>query len=284
MEVLYEKYQNIILCFGPKYRKCQLLDNVLDFKTFEKNMGVDKFIVQLMFDPTDAKFIYVVLFHHQSIHLSKTDMFKKFLDVLASRYHKNDESRKQKFLSESKDIEKSSTDIMAYDRTHIESTFITKHELKSFFLKSIDGKNKKSSFIVHNYMHRMFLLEIPRAPLCGKHTVLTKQEARELCSEHLMTSKFKLPAIQLNDPQVIWCGGRSGDIIKIEANSELCGRSIRYRLVKTAGGKAQGNEYSDEEDESDDEVNTHSEANDQSDAEEVDEVDEVEEVEVEEAF
>ncbi len=273
MEVLYEKYQNIILCFGPKYRKCDLLDEVLDAKTFEKNMNTSKFIIHLMFDSFDMKFFYVVLFHHQSLYLTKTDIFKKFLDILANKYHKIDGARKQKFLSSKKNITIDIASVMAFDRTHVESIFITKLELKSFFLKSIEGKNKKSNFTVHNYLHRMFLLEIPRAPLCGKHTVLTKQEARELCSEHLMTSKFKLPMISPNDPQVIWCGGRSGDVIKIEVNSELCGRAIRYRLVKPTAGKAQSNEYSDDEDVSDEETDAKSNDNEQSDVdEEVDDV------------
>lgn len=279
MEILYEKYQNVLLCLGPKYRNWILLDKELNNNDFEKKMTNDKYVLHLSFDQHDNKFVYVVLFHQFSPYLAKTETFRKFLSLLINKYHKNDMVEKKKFLQKhftNTSNDQSINKIMMYEKNHIETMFITKKELSTYFIRNIQTENKKINLIVHNYLHKRFLLEITNGPLCGKHTVLTKQEARELCAEHLMTSKFKLPFILITDPQIIWCGAKIGDIVKIEINSELAGRSIRYRLVVPQNGKIQGIELSDDDIEDtndiiDDDIEDTNENNDEVENEEVEE-------------
>jgi DNA-directed RNA polymerase subunit H (RpoH/RPB5) len=251
---LYEKYQNIILCLGEKYRNWFILDKQLSDSEFDKLMSNQKYVIHLTYNPEDEKFVYVVLFHTNSIYLSKTESFRKFLDNLISKIHKQDINTKQKFLEkiievENKQKNKIITRIMTSNKKGIETIFITKRELTTYFLRNIQSKNEKINLIVHNYLHKHFLIDISEGPLCAKHTRLTKIEAIDLLSRQLMTSAYTLPRIIINDPHIIWCGAKVGEIVKIEVNSELAGKCLRYRIVAPLSGKLQNSDILIEEEE-----------------------------------
>jgi DNA-directed RNA polymerase subunit H (RpoH/RPB5) len=270
---LYEKYQNIILCLGEKYRNWYLLDKVLSDSEFDKLMNQQKYIIHLTYNPEDELFVYIVLFHTTSIYLSKTESFRKFLDTLSSKIHKQDINKKQKFLEKIYDIDskqktKLINRIMTENKKKIEAIFITKRELTTYFIRNIQSKNEKIKLVVHNYLHKHFLIEISEGPLCAKHTRLTKNEAIDLLSRQLMTSAYTLPRILINDPHIIWCGAKVGEIVRIEVNSELAGKSIRYRIVTPLNGKLQSSDILIEDEEEDLEIDEEESENEESENEE----------------
>jgi len=236
---------------SPKYRNWSMLGAEYSKPDFEKQMKAERYIMHLFYSPFDGKFIYVILFHHASPHLEKTDMFKRFLDILIGKIHKNSNEKKRKFLetylTDDHDKKKNKMiKILANDKVSLDAILITKHELTTYCLRGIKSKNDKINLNICNYLHKHFLIEISKGPLCGLHEVLSKQEANILCSQQIMTCRSKLPYIIITDPQLIWCNAKVGDIIKININSELTAKSLRYRIVVPISGKIQNQQFEDE--------------------------------------
>ena len=77
-----------------------------------------------------------------------------------------------------------------------------------------------------------------------KHRVLSKVESDIVLNHFEIRYKKPIPAIIINDPPIIWEGGRIGDIIEIIRPSEVAGEAYYYRkveehnyLTKFLGGK-----------------------------------------------
>lgn len=287
---LYEKYQNILLCLGKDYRSWELIDKTYDEKDFEKVMVSQKYVMHLAYNPEDEKFVYVVLFHTNSPFLTKTETFRKFLDILISRSKaKQDVADKHKFLEKYIDVEAARKSkivqrILADNKKLVETIFVTKRELTTYFVRNIQVKYKLHNLVVHNYLHKHFVVDISRAPLCSKHTRLSKSEAVDLLSCQLMTSPYSLPRIFINDPQIIWCGGKVGEIIRIEVNSEMAGKSIRYRIVVPLNGKVQTSDILENEEVESDLEEEAEESEDEEGSEDEDTEDDGELSEAEEAL
>jgi DNA-directed RNA polymerase subunit H (RpoH/RPB5) len=248
---LYEKYQNIILSLSPEYKNWKLLDAIYSDADFKNNMSQNQYIMHTAFNPDEQIFIYVVLFHNNSTYLVKTDIFRRFLDLLTNKVHKQDLSKKQKFLENyyANDTKKNKMIeiCMANNKKFIESIFITKQPLTTYYLRNIQAQSKKIKLVVHNYLHKHFLLDISRAPLCGKHIRLTKNQSIHIVSSELMTSPYNLPRILITDPHVIWIGAKVGELIKIIRPSEMAGLSISYRIVVPPSGKIMHSEILDDD-------------------------------------
>jgi DNA-directed RNA polymerase subunit H (RpoH/RPB5) len=110
---------------------------------------------------------------------------------------------------------------------------ITKEKLSIYIEKTIV---RYTDLKIDNYLHEHFIIELNKGPLCSVHSVLSIEEGRAVCME-LMIHGHKLPAIFINDPQNIWIGGKINDIIKIDAYSEITGKTVRYRIVTPVLGK-----------------------------------------------
>lgn len=169
---LYEKYENILLCLGKEYRNWEVLDKIHDEKSFEKLMVSQKYIMHLTYNPEDEKFVYVVLFHTNSPFLTKTETFRKFLDIVVNRSKsKQDTADKQSFLEKFIDVESARKTkivqrILVDNKKLVETIFITKRELTTYFVRNIQVKYKLHNLVVHNYLHKHFVIDISKAPLC----------------------------------------------------------------------------------------------------------------------
>ena len=102
---------------------------------------------------------------------------------------------------------------------------LSTHVSKQINLLSNENK------MIHSYVYDIFKIEIPKHSLCSPHSILSKEESDNLLNNELKIKKKNLAKIKINDPQIIWIGGKMGDIIKIERNSEITGKSIYYRVV-----------------------------------------------------
>ena len=200
MEQLYNKYINIQKFI--ECRKYKLFDDTfLDYENFRNKIQHMSYIFHKLKDRNNQE-IDIYLFEPDSKYVKSTNEFNKLL----YRY-------------------KNPTNII----------FFTKEKLSTYLLKAM---RKYSDLNIENYLHKHFIIEINKGPLCAKHTVLSVDEAREVCFS-LMAHGHKLPSIAIDDPQNIWIGGQVNDIIKIEANSELTGKTIRYRIVTPVSGKVE---------------------------------------------
>jgi DNA-directed RNA polymerase subunit H (RpoH/RPB5) len=204
MEQLYEKYQNIQLFATDKqYRGYELnkKEKFYDYETFKTKMQGFEYVLHKFYNPKQDKEVDLYLFKPDSKYMSSTLFFKKILD----RYN-----------------------------GHHNIIVITKEELNVYRKKSI---KKYANLNIKNYLHKNFIIEINKGPLCSKHTILTTSETRAL-SFDIMAHGHNLNAIFDNDAQNIWIGGEINDVIRIDSISEMAGRSINYRIVTPASGKA----------------------------------------------
>jgi len=203
MEVLYEKYENIQK-FITQYRKYNLVDDKFyDFKTFKKTIQIEQYIQHKCTNPKNNKTIYIYMFIKNSKYVKTTAQFKRLMDRLP---------------------ENEPADVIIISKDEL-SIHINKALLKYEYLR------------IFNYVHKYFSIELAKGPFCSKHTILTNNEVRTLCSRDLIIHPLGLPAVSINDPQNIWVGGELGDVIRIDSISEITGKTIRYRIVSPDSGK-----------------------------------------------
>jgi DNA-directed RNA polymerase subunit H (RpoH/RPB5) len=201
MDILFEKYENIQKCILT-YRNYISNEKFLDLQTFKKTMQMEQYIHHKYIDPKRGRNIYIYIFMDNSKYIKTTPLFKRLVD---------------KIPDESVDV-----------------IIITKIELSIYIKKAL---LKYTNLKVFNYLHKYFSIELSKGPLCSKHTVMTNNEVKDLCSRELIIHPLSLPSISINDPQNIWVGGELGEVIKIESISEITGRTIRYRIVSPDSGK-----------------------------------------------
>ena len=198
MDILYNKYENIIICL-TKYRKYTPKNPKITFDNFKSLMKNTHYIKETYLDGTREVDVY---------------LFNPNKDYTPTQFRKILEKYKRK-------------------KKHI--LFFTKRPFNTYIKKSI---KEYSNITFNNYLHKHFIIEINRGPLCSKHEILTKNEAEKL-SVLFKSPLSNLPNIYINDPHIIWIGGELYDIIRITSYSELTGISIRYRIITPITGKVQ---------------------------------------------
>lgn len=238
MDILYNKYMNIWECF-TKYRKCDILEEKYTLEQFKKKIEQEQHISHIAYSPTKEIFNYIFFFTDESYIIKTADSFETMMINLINKKNKSNMEIFKKYL-DSRKIQNSK--ILTYAKSNLNVVLITKKELSTYIRKKIIDINSKliatkSTTQYHNYLHKHFLLNITKGAMCSPHSILTKDEMLKLCSRELMIHPLSLPSILINDPQVIWIGAEIGEIIKIEANSEMAGKAIRYRIVTPVGGK-----------------------------------------------
>jgi DNA-directed RNA polymerase subunit H (RpoH/RPB5) len=203
MEILYTKYKNIQK-FIVQYRKYNLVDDEFyDFKTFKKTIQIEQYIQHKCINPINNKLFYIYVFIKNSKYVKTTAQFKRLIDRLPE-----DEP--------------------------VNVIIISKNELSIYINKAL---LKYKHLQIFNYVHKFFAIEISKGPFCSKHTLLTNNEVRTLCSRDLTIHPLSLPAISINDPQNTWIGGELGDVVRIDSISEITAKTIRYRIVSPDSGK-----------------------------------------------
>lgn len=96
-----------------------------------------------------------------------------------------------------------------------------------YIKKAID----EDKHIIHNYYYKHFVIEVPIGPLCPRHTIMSNEDAEALLKELNLTYDA-FPVILTNDPQCIWLGAKAGQLIQIDALSEIAGKAVRYRICR----------------------------------------------------
>ena len=74
---------------------------------------------------------------------------------------------------------------------------------------------------------KIFISEIPKHVTVPKHEIMNSDEIDKLIYDLSLDSIFNLPKIKIDDPQCIWIGAKSKDVLRIYRNNN----SIYYRVV-----------------------------------------------------
>ena len=71
---------------------------------------------------------------------------------------------------------------------------------------------------------------IPEHVGVPKHTLMNSEEIQELCGWHLKTIK-DFPLIPHTDPQILWIGGRTGQMVRLDRDSDTTCIYYSYRTI-----------------------------------------------------
>jgi DNA-directed RNA polymerase subunit H (RpoH/RPB5) len=90
----------------------------------------------------------------------------------------------------------------------------------------------RASYFTACYYH-ILVTVIPEHKSVPPHRIMTPAEVSQLLEEGLIKIT-SLPKILDNDPPIIWCGGREGQIVEVEHPSETAGQVVPYyhRIVR----------------------------------------------------
>ena len=90
-------------------------------------------------------------------------------------------------------------------------------------------KKSKTHIDILHFMN--FSCNIPQHVFTCEHIILSSEEAQQVLTDLKIESFANLPGIKSSDTQIIWVGGRAGEIVKIKRPSETAISSIVYRRI-----------------------------------------------------
>jgi DNA-directed RNA polymerase subunit H (RpoH/RPB5) len=221
MEALYIKYANLQK-FLATYRRYTVHEPFLKKAEFGEAIQSLSYVKHTATAPDGVPYI-VLLFRDESKYIKSSKVLRSFLqNIKVGPKH--------------------------------EIIVIVSKPLSAHIRNNVLAKSKTQ---IHVYLHRLFIIELPKGPLCSPHTILTPAERDYLCNHDIWHHPEYLPIMSTDDPQAIWLGAKPGDVIKIESFSDITGRSIRYRYVEKKevvgvmkpATHGSDEEYSDYEDE-----------------------------------
>lgn len=95
--------------------------------------------------------------------------------------------------------------------------------------QGVDQEGEAPYYSVFPYHN--FSFSVPKCKILYPHVLMTKEEVSELLQKERINFK-DLPVILTNDVNIIWNGGKPGQVVKIYRYSESALESIYYRRIE----------------------------------------------------
>ncbi len=193
-----------------KYRK--LLTDPVEYKTYKEYYDKQTYFMQKTEKDKDNLCGNSLVILTNNNNVSVTSNFDNLLQIISGKKKK---------------------DYQTSDFNYDSIIFIADIEPSKNILKSCESKiwNLCDRKPIIELLHLgLFYNIIPKGIYCSPHYIINKEEEENLLT-FLKCDKSCLPVILSSDPYCIWIGGRKGQIIKIERNSENTGENIYYRTV-----------------------------------------------------
>ena len=89
---------------------------------------------------------------------------------------------------------------------------------------------KQDNIICDLYKYSIFALDLPNHILSPKIKILSQKEIEQVLEYEKINIK-SLPIIYHNDPQIIWNGGITGQVVEITEGSHMSGLTISLRRI-----------------------------------------------------
>lgn len=199
-DIQFGRYLNVIT-FAKDWRKYRIINKTLDAAAFRTAIQTDQYVLTECVDPKNNREVLIYLFDSDSKYANSSQDLKRLLKKI---------------------------------KNPCNVILITYRVFNTYCRKAI-ASNKHLS--VYTYLHEIFELVLPHGPLCYPHRILSTAEVIRLCNEELMCYLTNLPKIFDEDPQCIWIGAESGDVIEIKMLSDISGETIQYRVVVPKSGR-----------------------------------------------
>ena len=198
--IQYKQYLNLQI-FVKKWRNMEIKNKLLNETEFIKNIQYNNYVNLECINKSNGKITMIFLLAKSNKSINTQDI-KKILNKI-----------------------KLVCDVM----------LISEYEITIDLNKIL--YNMKHIHNIYCYKHENFNLIIPECILTGKHRILNKQEVYQLINEDLFTTIANLPKIRENDPQCIWIGAKTGDVIEISSPSYITHSYRTYKVVVPKLGK-----------------------------------------------
>lgn len=99
-------------------------------------------------------------------------------------------------------------------------------------IKELHNSQKTEDDIYYTICpYHNFSFSVPKCKILVPHILMTKDEVSELLQSERINIK-DLPVILSNDVNIVWNGGRVGEVVKIIRNSESSLLSVVYRRIE----------------------------------------------------
>jgi len=240
----YNRYNNLLI-FIKEWRKYKMPDKPLSLEAFRNEIQTEEYVKINCLNTVKNRKVAIYLFDKDSKYAKVSLELKKLLKKITH-----------------------TTDVILI--THSPFNTYGRKAIQSF--KNIN---------IYTYRHEIFDLVLPNGPLCYPHRIMQKDEVLKICNEDLFCYLTNLPKIFDEDPQCIWLGAESGDVLEIKMLSDISGEAVQYRVVVPRSGRvifAKENQVPDADSESNvaednEDLDEHRELNaiDVSDDESIDE-------------
>jgi DNA-directed RNA polymerase subunit H (RpoH/RPB5) len=199
-DVQFNRYNNIVT-FAKDWRKYKLTNKPLDANAFRMAIQSDQYVLLECRDTKRNRDVLIYLFEKNSKYSTSSQDLKRLLKKI-----------------------KNPCDVI----------LITYAPFNTYGKKAIASYKHLNTY---TYLHEIFELVLPNGPLCYPHRILSRDEVLQLCNEELFCYLTNLPKIFDEDPQCIWIGAESGDVVEIKMLSDTSGEVIHYRVVVPKSGR-----------------------------------------------
>jgi DNA-directed RNA polymerase subunit H (RpoH/RPB5) len=229
----YRVYKNIIKFL--EYRKLNLISgyvkgdkSLLDENKFIEIIQIDKYIMLSAEDnpeyprrfqsqvPESARqmptYTYIIIVEPNSRVANTSNDFEKMIKNVPN------------FNAATKNF---NLDIIVVTKELLKNNIINK--IDSYTTFGSDGAKKHGFINISNYAYRVFSMVIPEHKQVPPHRILSKEEA-EITLNECFVKKRNIPKITKTDPNAIWHGAITGDVMEVQMPSEGVGINIQYKV------------------------------------------------------
>ncbi len=106
---------------------------------------------------------------------------------------------------------------------------VSREGIKTPVKKFLHGYTKKTIYIKDLY-YDQFKIDPRKSVMVPKHTICSEDEVKKLMSDGKIESISNCPIIRHTETQVLWIGGKPGQLVKIERPTDM-GVDLYYRVI-----------------------------------------------------
>jgi DNA-directed RNA polymerase subunit H (RpoH/RPB5) len=97
-------------------------------------------------------------------------------------------------------------------------------------VKKFMSKYTKKKLTVKNLLYANFKVDVRDNIMVPAHSLCTLEETQKVMKDNKIENLAQFPQIKKSDPQVLWVGGKPGQLVKI-IRKDVTGEVLYYRII-----------------------------------------------------
>lgn len=106
---------------------------------------------------------------------------------------------------------------------------VSKEGIKTPVKKFLSKYTKKKLWI-KNLLYAHFKVDVRKNEMVPKHSLCDLEETQRVMTDNQIDNLTQFPKIKNTDPQVLWLGGKAGQLVKI-IRRDITGEVLYYRII-----------------------------------------------------